>query len=419
MNNDDQKKYNILQNIMQKLNQKYIALPENETKRNNKLLVVIDRIVQKIRSKSPLFDNLYQNKYYGGSYYDNLKISQPSEYDLDCVLCLPKIAEPTVEVSDKPGYVHVVLNMQALEKKVDEAPKYIGLEKLLKGNRLCAKKVKSWMEGLMALILPTTLVVKIDDSEYSVKDTFFVVPKSPSDTDTVYWRLSFQEQERELISGYAVMKPTIRLIKKIRDRYQHKIASYFIKTVFLWELENVDKNLWNKTLSYVFMTSLQNRTTDMHLQMLRKYAQYIAHKNIPYYWNKDYNLIGDLSETTTNCIANKLKNIADEVDRNYQNSPYDIVQYFCMDSCLLQKSTLKLSSKKFRWLKDLREELEVKRADEARDRNELMKVISMVNKKVDDLVKKTEPSKDDFLDLLLDSNETLTRTSNFQSQQNL
>lgn len=40
-----------------------------------------------------------------------------------------------------------------------------------------------------------------------------MVPKSPTDQSPTLWRLSFQEQERELISGFATMKPTIRLIK--------------------------------------------------------------------------------------------------------------------------------------------------------------------------------------------------------------
>ena len=40
MNTDDYKKYNILENIFQKINQKYVALPNDETKRNNKLLQV-------------------------------------------------------------------------------------------------------------------------------------------------------------------------------------------------------------------------------------------------------------------------------------------------------------------------------------------------------------------------------------------
>lgn len=37
-------------------------------------------------------------------------------------------------------------------------------------------------------------------------------PGSPGNVDR-YWRLSFQEQERELISGSKTLKPTIKLLK--------------------------------------------------------------------------------------------------------------------------------------------------------------------------------------------------------------
>ena len=115
-----------------------------------------------------------------------MKVGKPSEYDLDCLLCLPKIVEPTVKVSDKPGYVHIVLNnMEALRKSEIEGPKYVyvktvdnlqvfmsyllfsGLDNLLVGNRLSTQKVRSWMESLMtsAVIGNSTMEIKMDDSD--------------------------------------------------------------------------------------------------------------------------------------------------------------------------------------------------------------------------------------------------------------
>ncbi|XP_008196675.1 cyclic GMP-AMP synthase-like receptor [Tribolium castaneum] len=150
------------------------------------------------------------------------------------------------------------------------------------------------------------------------KKTFFVVPKSPNDLDVYNWRLSFQEQERELLHNYKNMKSSIRLIKKIRDRHDHNIASYFIKTVFMWELENFDKNFWEQSLSFVFMT------------MLRKYGEYIKRRNIPNYWHEKHNLIEDLREETAVCIANKIRNIGDHIERicSTNSGFYDIVNYF-------------------------------------------------------------------------------------------
>ena len=64
--------------------------------------------------------------------------------------------------------------------------------------------------------------------------------------------------------------------------------------------------------------------------MLRKYAEYIERKNIPYYWNDSNNLLGDLNEITASCIANKLKNIVDHIDKicNSKLGFYDVVTYF-------------------------------------------------------------------------------------------
>jgi hypothetical protein len=37
---DNTKKYNVLENVLQKVNRKYIAAPDDEIKRNNRLLEV-------------------------------------------------------------------------------------------------------------------------------------------------------------------------------------------------------------------------------------------------------------------------------------------------------------------------------------------------------------------------------------------
>ena len=64
--------------------------------------------------------------------------------------------------------------------------------------------------------------------------------------------------------------------------------------------------------------------------MLRKYAEYIERKNIPYYWNDSNNLLGDLNEKTVSCIGNKLKNIVDRIEKicNSKSGFYDVVTYF-------------------------------------------------------------------------------------------
>lgn len=50
---------------------------------------ITDKLIETMKQKSVLFKTLYKSKYYGGSYYDNLKVGPPNEYDLDLVLRLP------------------------------------------------------------------------------------------------------------------------------------------------------------------------------------------------------------------------------------------------------------------------------------------------------------------------------------------
>lgn len=63
-----------------------------------------------MKEKDILFKNMFERLFYGGSYYDGIKVGKPEEFDLDCVLNLPKIVYPVVECSDKPGFVHVRLS---------------------------------------------------------------------------------------------------------------------------------------------------------------------------------------------------------------------------------------------------------------------------------------------------------------------
>lgn len=61
-----------------------------------------------MKEANVLFKKMYTAIYYGGSYYDGLKISDPGEYDCDLLLRLPAYAKPMVQISS-PGFVQVQL----------------------------------------------------------------------------------------------------------------------------------------------------------------------------------------------------------------------------------------------------------------------------------------------------------------------
>ncbi|CAH1155729.1 unnamed protein product [Phaedon cochleariae] len=395
---EDKKKYNAMEPILNNINRKYISLPDEDDRRNKIILKgLLDSITSSMKASDNLFKEMYSSVFYGGSYYDGLRVGQPDEFDLDLLLSLPKLVEPTLTTSNKPGFVHVKLNgYNKFIKQSEMISRYKGLEKLMneKTHYLETNKVLRWMQRVITLTMNTfekkdgRPVLKIPSGEFYLKYSqsgpavtlkvegvvgesklkldidlvpcfvfgkdhwpsngfrsnstkkkpeFFIVPKplnGLSDAER-YWRLSFQEQERELIDGKSTLKPTIKLLKRMRDILDHKcIASYYIKTFLIWEVSEWRKeDFWNNSLSYVFMN------------VLKDYYEYLKKKKIPYYWNKNNNLIDSVREETLINIGNKVKAIIDDVDKNLED-PYVIAKYLLKPSELADfKSYMKIPTK--------------------------------------------------------------------------
>ncbi|KAF2900412.1 hypothetical protein ILUMI_05774 [Ignelater luminosus] len=381
---EDKKRYNYMENALQNINKSYISLPDDEVKRNNQILEnILQQIIGKMKEKSELFKKSFTRVFYGGSYYDGLRVGNPEEFDLDLLLTLPKYAEPDLTNSNIPGFVHLQLKEYDKWAKQPEAHQWVGLSKLLDDKHyLVTSKVSAWIEGLVkkalnefpqsgnstifntssgqfkgtihkggpahtlkleGIVNGKKVVMDVDlvpcfvftkdkwpSSPYrpnpvSNKPEFFIVPKKPGSNGNVdrYWRLSFQEQERELMNGSRTLKPTIKLLKKLRDNQDHKaIASYFIKTVLLWEVTD-NRGLWNESLSYVFMF------------MLKKYKQFLENREIPYYWNRNNNLL-KANDITLQNFANRIQYIIDDIERPPED-PFCLAKYLVHDSKLLEK----------------------------------------------------------------------------------
>lgn len=69
-----------------------------------------------MRQKDKLFNKLYKHMFFGGSYYDGLKVGSPNEYDIDLILKFPpkddicNVNEVEICTSNKPGFVHLYLH---------------------------------------------------------------------------------------------------------------------------------------------------------------------------------------------------------------------------------------------------------------------------------------------------------------------
>ncbi|CAG9862669.1 unnamed protein product [Phyllotreta striolata] len=388
---DDRRKYKPLENVLIRINRDIISLSDVEVRRNNAILrsLLEDILIPEMKEKDPLFEKLFTRVFYGGSFYDGLRVKDPNEFDLDLLLRLPKLSEPKlIPDDDVPGYTILKLNnLPAVKRHLYMLDTYRGISKFLLESEerpyLDNNKVRMWMERVVTRalntfpvcfgqysieILQSTFLVKVHKSgpaltlklrgymdwetivmdidlvpcfEFDVghmpvqkllnrnfqKKTFFVVPK-PMNNEMVpnnnrYWRLSYQEQERELMGSdrHQYLKPTIKLLKKLKEKEHPFIASYFIKTVVLLEAEErEDDRYWSTSLSYVFMTCL------------KKYHQYIERKYIPYYWNENYNLLQSMSYSALDNLKYRLGNIIRHIERNLEaGNPYIIQNYLLTD----------------------------------------------------------------------------------------
>ena len=62
-----------------------------------------------------MFKQLFERVFYGGSYYDDLRVGKPDEFDLDLLLRFPKNVKYEASISNLPGYLYLkVINSDVL-----------------------------------------------------------------------------------------------------------------------------------------------------------------------------------------------------------------------------------------------------------------------------------------------------------------
>lgn len=78
-----------------------------------------------MKEKDELFKLLFRRIFYGGSYYDGLKVGKPEEYDLDILFFLPKLTKPQLTTGSLPGYLKVQLrDLEAILQQKETYAKY-------------------------------------------------------------------------------------------------------------------------------------------------------------------------------------------------------------------------------------------------------------------------------------------------------
>ncbi|CAH0627399.1 unnamed protein product [Chrysodeixis includens] len=163
------------------------------------------------------------------------------------------------------------------------------------------------------------------------KDYWMVVGKPNKESPSALeqsrsWRLALHNQERELMHNSYNLRQAIRLVKKLRDSLgMKKIASYYIKTLFYWDVIEInDPEYWRR-----------NNPANLFKMMVGKLHKALATGKIPYFWNKDNNLIGNVDRKILDEYLLKLVPLIDILDQpdkykmvaKYMLTPQEFAEY--------------------------------------------------------------------------------------------
>lgn len=375
--NRKHKKTRTLEQILQEINKRHVRIKKEEKKRNNLILYkVLEELLKEMRNCS-LFNSLKPKLEYLGSYFDGLRVGQPTEYDLNIILKIPVNYNKITLQSQKNAYVSIIMPEEFRRLSKMPATAMIGFEETKRwcdpSHRLLVTEFRSRMQGVVEAALnklpvrdskriltigeeiyridyktsgpANTITIHIDENyvidvdlvptlqfqlpkqpacskidfdkvKRTKVDYYFAVPKP---TDDVYsWRLAFPYQERFYINYKNNLKSTLKLLKLFRDIQGYdQLASYFIKTLFLWEIEKHEEAFWKK-----------NSLQFLVLYMLGKLRDSLAIATIKNFWCPEHNLLEKIKPETCHNWANRTSNAIKHIEREKISNPYVVLKYF-------------------------------------------------------------------------------------------
>ncbi|XP_033253959.1 uncharacterized protein LOC108158884 [Drosophila miranda] len=293
----------------------------------------------------------------GGSYGDNLKVSKPDEFDLLIHLEFPENNRIIVKPDPRrPGNVTLDMTkvMEAIRDSEHHRPIYEQLQKLVNGkNMLLEDRLQNWLQGLMIQALNkignqievNKTISKLTYKKCGPAHTIFVTgpykysvdfvpgiklvaaqsvlagdqkkhfgnsthwyaiakPLKPPQPDNNSFRASYYAAEHELLKDKANLKNAVRLLKKFRDAKQNlsNLKSYYIKTVFLWEVTKRDPRYWQSPLHEIFIEMMSKLANALKLTPGKGKLQF--------FWDPKLEMIADLSSNQRaemfNCVVKSL-----------------------------------------------------------------------------------------------------------------
>ncbi|XP_026276634.2 cyclic GMP-AMP synthase-like receptor isoform X1 [Frankliniella occidentalis] len=347
---------------------------------------LLDTLIPAMKRADPLFNFLYREHRPAGSTWENLRICNQDEFDVNVLLFPPDVQADVKVVDLNSGHIGVVLPRGFTAVKTASVVKKCKVENDLTAERQVShitKKLKQWLDvdgfimrsevlKWMTSVVDTALneienkqwenlrrvarswsgpaitinvtmnngktlsvdlvpalefslkllpekiraTVNKHPSKGGVERKWYAIPKGSKNSSDEEWRTSLYEIERDLMSGKTHVKPSIRIMKKLRDTMEWKgLSSYYIKTMFMWMMQSCD--LEGKGLGQMIMKALE--ILEEHMREGR----------IKYYWDDSLNLLDNVDNPIFfRNVSNCIKHILKKFQRSLEDDSVDPMVYF-------------------------------------------------------------------------------------------
>ncbi|XP_050030595.1 cyclic GMP-AMP synthase-like receptor isoform X2 [Dermacentor andersoni] len=371
------------EHYMQRLHEA-LSKDNNITERNKSILNKVLKNLCEEMKEDRLFALIFKRLYYTGSSYEGLRIRQADEFDINLVMKLPVQEDDFKLVAETPGHVSYTLTT-ICEERLRETMKGPEINSLY---QLFSEDLKFqpllWQVWLQSVMDKALVAYKLqhgnDDSEHfelTVRQSgpartllvhlrdgsqididlvpvlehdfnclptnvprqkwfkgllkendkkWFMVPKPPKDNQHL-WRIHFPDAEKKLIKDLGCIKPTIRLLKALRDKHKWPLSSYSIKTVVMHHrLENRERVYWQNDHQWTVLLDVLKR---LHA-MLRPSGPGICSL-----FDNNVSLIQDMADDTRTNIAQRLLRISNSL----ANNPEKVLGFFLETSAVTSENS--------------------------------------------------------------------------------
>ncbi|XP_017078427.2 uncharacterized protein LOC108112712 [Drosophila eugracilis] len=329
-----------LENSLNHANGNYVNFDEHREKYTTHYNALRNKVYSEWKGAKVL-GKLVNGCTLGGGYGDNLKVSNPDEFDLVIHLSFPENDKIIVKGDPrKPGNVILDMTkvMEIIGNQEHNKPVFELLQKIVNNkNQLLEDKLQSLLQGVMTQTLkkmggqievggvvsplsykkcgPAHTIFVRGDYEYSVDfvpairlsaaQVFLdseqrkhfgstpywdAIPKpmKPALPNNVSFRASFYDAERTLLHGKDNLKNAIRLLKQHRNvKNKANLKSYYIKTLFLWEVKERHDSYWQKPLKEI--------TIDMLGKLEKSLAVSPRKGKLLFFWDPKLDMLADLT----------------------------------------------------------------------------------------------------------------------------